>query len=461
MKKYDFMILYEVKNREFETVCLLKYELERRGYSVCVVESWQAMREPYDPVSADVMLTFALYNDNQLHYSLSFAKDVKHIINLQWEQIYTNSDLEQASLYQICGKALQAYHVSWGKMNADRLIHSCGVPTDRIIPAGHPALDWTKPLFRGYYQSRQELLEQYGIPCEKKVILFVSSFSYVNLPEVILGTELYNSQANDPRAFQRISVLSQRVILDWFREAAQAHPEFEFIYRPHPAEADNAEIVRMTQEIHNFRVISDYSVKQWISIADKVYTWYSTAVAEMFYFQKKFEILRPLEIPSSMEVTIYNDADFVTEKSVFLQSLVSEDIHFPISEETFSRYYFYDPEKYSYQILCDKCEELLLDARKKTLPAFPEYAPKAATWQDHLLQRTKIAILGLLGMLGSSPKATACLGAFSKKAADRAKFEYYTSQSIKNNGFTARQLEDMVGRITSVILANAEITKQK
>ena len=38
MRKYDFLFLYEVKNRELESLCLLKYELERRGYSVAIVQ---------------------------------------------------------------------------------------------------------------------------------------------------------------------------------------------------------------------------------------------------------------------------------------------------------------------------------------------------------------------------------------------------------------------------------------
>lgn len=36
-EKSGFPILYEVKNRELENICLLKYEIEKRGYSTEII----------------------------------------------------------------------------------------------------------------------------------------------------------------------------------------------------------------------------------------------------------------------------------------------------------------------------------------------------------------------------------------------------------------------------------------
>ena len=38
VKKVNFLFVYETKNREIESVCLICQELERRGYSVGIAE---------------------------------------------------------------------------------------------------------------------------------------------------------------------------------------------------------------------------------------------------------------------------------------------------------------------------------------------------------------------------------------------------------------------------------------
>lgn len=34
MKEFDFLFIYEHKVRELENLCLMKYELDRRGYKL-------------------------------------------------------------------------------------------------------------------------------------------------------------------------------------------------------------------------------------------------------------------------------------------------------------------------------------------------------------------------------------------------------------------------------------------
>ena len=52
MRRYDFVFLYEIKNRELESIMLLKYELIKRGYSVLIIETWNALFEKQDKIHA-------------------------------------------------------------------------------------------------------------------------------------------------------------------------------------------------------------------------------------------------------------------------------------------------------------------------------------------------------------------------------------------------------------------------
>ena len=271
MRKYDFLFLYEVKNRELESLCLLKYELERRGYSVAIVQVLHHLHRTWLclPYSATILVTFALYNDDRIRAFSGFCRDFKCIVNLQWEQIYRNrdeSDLD--TLHHIKGSACNMIHIAWGPFTADKLIDLCGISTSNVVKAGHIAMDFTKPKFHGYYMDREMLLRQYDISADKKILLFISSFSYVDIPKSILESESYQQVGISLMDFSQLSVLSQSTLFQWLRDILPRHPECIFIYRPHPVEIGSAMLAEMEDSLPNFHVIRDFSVKQWISAAD-------------------------------------------------------------------------------------------------------------------------------------------------------------------------------------------------
>ncbi len=454
MKKYDFAIIYEVKNREFETVCLLKYELERRGYSVYVVETWQWANSVFEPVCADVVLTFALYRNGQLRYAFKFIRNAKAIINMQWEQIYSNSDITQEkTIYRVCDKALEGYHVSWGRNNTQWLVERCGLPEENLIRAGHPAMDFTKPRFAGYYLDRSVLLDHYGIKKESKIVLFVSSFSYVGLPEVLLNSQDLGVL---PELQHQISVLSQQGVLEWLEKAASSHTECTFIYRPHPAEANNKKLKQIEENILNFKVIGEHSIKQWIYIADKVYTWYSTAVADAYYSGKSFSILRPIEVPEKMELTIYNKADFIKSYEEFEHSLISSNLEIPITQDVFNEYYYYDKDEYTYEIICDKCEELLKSAKNKEESAFREFEPSIVPFYKKIYRRFKEAVWSFLLEINNHAVLKCFLKCFDYEFQKKIEYREYIKQSAQKHGFMDTEIEETIKHIENTISRNAD-----
>lgn len=457
MKKYDYAIIYEVKNREFETACLIKYELERRGYSVCVMETWQRSKFYHMPVKADVVITFALYTNEQIEFALRFVQDVKAIINMQWEQIYTNADVEKASIYQICGRALDAYHISWGQYNTKRLVEDCGVPQENIILAGHPAMDLTKPKFNGYYLDRTELLKQYNIRENSKIILFVSSFSYVGLPKTITESDLYQSLGASVDSFQELSVISHQAVLKWMEAAAKKHPDYTFIYRPHPAEANNAILKQMEQELPNFCIISERSIKQWICISDKIYMWYSTAAADAYYSRKSFSILRPISIPREMEVTIYNEAEFIVTYDGFEQSLISEEEKNSISKEVFDSYYYYNKDIYTYETICNHCEAILDKVKFQTTPAFPEFESKIPGLHKRLMSMLKHVCWILLLKLNEQKFGKIMINSLGSNFIKKLEYQDYALQSVKKHNFTEKEMQDTIDKLHATIIKNTEV----
>ena len=362
MKTYDFVFVYEGKNRELESVCLLACELEKRGYSVKIIETWWSIFHYIRPVNAIVTVGHALYSSATLNYLMSFVNGCQKFVNMQWEQIFTNGDIEydvvdKNSSVGVSGIACKACHLSWGQINFDRLINKYGVNPSHARIVGNITLDFLRPEFDGFYTKREKLLQRYNISDNAEVFLFISSFAYAGLPDSILNSDLYQNQSMDANEFARISVDSQKIVLDWFERFLRENDTSIIVYRPHPAENDNLRLKEMEKKYHNFYVIGDLSVKQWIAISDKIYTWYSSAITEVYVAKKNCGILRPIEIPYESELEIYNQATFIESYEQFCESISQEKL-FPVDVEKLKQFYYIDDNIPAYIKACDYLETI-------------------------------------------------------------------------------------------------------
>lgn len=70
IEELDFLFIYEHKVRELENLCLLKYELDRRGYRTKIIhienaEALKAMRPIYH---TRVVVTMACYQNSSIEW---------------------------------------------------------------------------------------------------------------------------------------------------------------------------------------------------------------------------------------------------------------------------------------------------------------------------------------------------------------------------------------------------------
>ena len=374
----DFLFLYELKNRELENICLLKYELEKRGYSVGLINTWQYLGEKKPRINAQVMLSFALYNDKVYGFVSGYCNKYQKIINLQWEQIGTINDVNNPdSCFYIKGIPQKAVHLAWGKATKDRLV-SCGIDGKNIKITGHVGMDFLHEKLLPYYLPKDELFSQYNIPLDKKVCFFISSFaSTATLDNEDTGRESANLLSKEYATinfddFMSISTVSQERIIKWIEKVLDERDDLIFIYRPHPAEYISDELKNRISEARKFFVISEHSVKQWIITSDTIFTWYSTSLAEVYFAKKNCHILRPVEIPIEMELEIYKNAEFITTYNDFVSVIDSDSSSFPVSEVNIHYYYSQD-DSCSYMKICDVFEEVLKD-RSINVP-LPKKAP--------------------------------------------------------------------------------------
>ncbi len=364
----DFLILYEHKVRELDNICLLRAELERRGYSVEFhqIDALKRLKF-FTTKKPKVILGTALGNDIRINnYIFSTVGNINKIVNLQLEQVISKK-WENTSFFKPSGEALDITYICWGKESYERLIKN-GVKN--AVICGAIQMDFLRKEADKYFLSKEELYKKFGLDINKKVVLYISSFSMTTITEEV--REHYES-VGGIRVDDIIDVFKKSKVqtLLWIEEFLKTYPDVDFIYRLHPNEREDNSIRLLSEKYLNFKIISDLSVKQWLKIVDKVYTWISTASAEAYFADVKFDIVRPFKIPEYIDIPLYKNSQQITNKDDFLNSLNEERKNMPLNEEEIFKRYDYDEKIPAFKKICDLLEEVYntkkydCDLRKK------------------------------------------------------------------------------------------------
>ena len=442
MKKIDVLFIYETRVRELESVCLLKAEMERRGYTTAVLNTWNEIGHKGHKYEAKVVVAPSMYNDGIFDFVKDLSGNVHKLVNLQWEQIGTVGDkTSDDTRYLLKGFAHQCVNICWGDDTYDRLLTRAKIDEKYLRKTGHVAMDFCRPEYRNYYMSREDLFAKYDIPQDKEVNLFISSFSYVNLPRAQQNENLFRGV----NKFIEVSCQSFNGVLGWFDALLTEYPEQVFVYRPHPAEFENDRLKEMQNKYpHRFFVITEHSVKQWIATTDRVYTWFSTATAEAFAFGKPVAILRPTRMPEEMDTMLFEHAKKIEVYEDFV-STIKSDFEQVLSSEDFGRFYRCD-ETPAYMRVCDAIEDVLNNDEYLIVDSRPQKKEKL---KDRI---KKVAHKSLSCVAKILPKGWHCLNKYRHKV----DLDEYTKQKQSSNYASEKDIRCMQDKIEEVFFGVRE-----
>lgn len=362
MKELDFLFLYEHKVRELENLCLIKYELDRRGYKTEIryIEDAENALAVKPFVHAKVLLVMACYNNQTLEWQTKNFVKFDKVIDMQWENIVYPKDENRKDAYKNyteIGK--EVVRVAWGKQNQKRMLDVVKMDPKKLKVTGHVGMDFLRQPLTGYYLSRKELFEKYQLPLDKKVILFASPYygdqldeSYVKDMCVRFGDNWVD--------YYRFMCESQTQVLNWMEQILKADNEICFIFRPHPGHPSKC-AQELADKYENFKIISGESVKQWIVTCDKIYTGNSSVVVEAFFAKKMCQLLFPLPVTEGFELKLISDSDKIIAYEDFKSSIYAEHEKFPTPEESIEEIYLIDWNQPSYIKFANIAEEVLRD----------------------------------------------------------------------------------------------------
>ena len=356
----DFLIFYEHINREVENDTLIKYELEKRGYSCEIVHfAGPGLHRFHKRKNrAKVVVTpWLRYNSNVIKYT-QYAKKPYKLVNLQWEQVYSLSGIK-SGLVLTHGEAKKAYHTCWGENSRARLEQG-GVPKENLKIVGAIQQDYGRPLFNDYYMSKEAIAKQYNLDLNKPWILFVSSFAYATYPEQSLAALAEKYGSNIYRTAQ-LHKDSQAKMLEWIEELLKSS-DLEFIYRPHPSERLADKLVELSNNYSNFHVISERSVKQWAKVSDVVNLWISTSNAEIASMGIDYNIVRPIPVEKEKEVeSMYGETFVDNIEDFIIFNTISRSTSSERAKERLNKlehFYNYDENRAAYERVADYLEEV-------------------------------------------------------------------------------------------------------
>lgn len=370
----DFLILYEHIVREYESITLLKAELERRGYTAEIRQLLDRKKLKYFTYKKPkVLVASAMYDDKTMNsFVYNNVGVCNKVVNLHWEQVLSEEQ-ENSPFFNCGGAAAYATHTCWGKAAQDRLI-KYGVPSDNTVITGPIQMDFLRPQFEGYYKSKEELCKEFGLDPDKKMALYISSFStaYMNDREIKQLNELAGVGFDDFKLTSRKTMNTTLEWVDKFLSTPQGE-RIEFIYRRHPSEWNSPILNEMAAKHKNFHLISDYSVKRWIKAADVIFSWISTSIAEIYFAKKSCFVIRPYPVQWEYDPVVYKDCRHIDNYRDFAACFEAENPPFPIDTALMDLHYDFTDTP-SYIRVADVLERVLKEDEGDRKP-FDHFKP--------------------------------------------------------------------------------------
>ena len=362
MEQYDVLITYEIRNREVENLCLIRRELERRGYKVAMRMQYRTFFYPDEPIEAKVVVVPGYYRPRAQYYAASHTVKTTKIVNMIWEQVFAAEKEEDPEvLFSIKPWGRSAAHIAWGKHMQGRLVNEWHVDPEHVFLTGHVGLDFLREPLRNYYEDRETVFAKFGIPSDKRTHLFISSLVYADATRRVLRNSNASGDLEKPSRMVELSTKTRKILIEWFEKALEENPDDVIIYRPHPEEKGDALLKGLAERQPRFRIIPELSVKQWVLVCDKLYNWLSTSIAEVYAAGKGCALLRPVEIPRDMDIKMFHDADHITTYEQFREEFASPVQKLAVDEEKLLNYYQVYEDHFTYELICDAIEKVMKD----------------------------------------------------------------------------------------------------
>ena len=323
----DFLFLSEVKLREENALILLTEELKRRGYNAkyLLFGEWGAHRIRCD---VKVLVINSCFGIEAIEHSVyAVVGKAKKVVTLRWEQIESNAEKDKVNSYEgekIVNTSKTFNTFAWGKNYYDRMI-KIGMKEKYIHMIGPIFMDFLRFPYDSIYLSEREIKEKYFIPYNKKILLYISDFSMTDENSESVEWFLNYSGETETNRLIDFERKTQTVLLEWFEKFLKNNGDkWVIVYRPHPGCSKETKVINLSNKVRDFYVISELSGQQWIKVADKIATSYSTMISEITIARKSLIVLRPYTVPETLDFSLYSEVISINKYEMFVNAVLND-----------------------------------------------------------------------------------------------------------------------------------------
>lgn len=297
----DVLILVEHTVRELESAVVIAESLKKKGKSVAIDSpKWNMNRLPllYRP---KCVLVPWVYSSKEMKVWKHFRNSEGNrsvIINLHHEQI-TGANSSDFVLPN--SESADVYHLCWGTDYYNSIKDH--VSSSSRLLFGSPRLELVK---KARFKSSEHLIDEYGLGQYRRILYLSNSFHLQKAKEV----NYFETRGVSLKEISKSGKANTNAALKSFNLLLEKERDVQVIYRPHPSMIDRELDFKPLNELaekypDRFRIIGNYSVHHWISLADSVITFHSTCFAEAYLLKKPFALFRFHEMPPNDEPKIF------------------------------------------------------------------------------------------------------------------------------------------------------------
>lgn len=323
-KDIDIVVLYEKAHRELDVACALKVLAEERGLSVEIIQ------QDYDYCEAlehfrprVVVLPFCYQNRSNNIYLMRWRGAI--FVNMSWEQFFYPGN-RTAKTPRGDFPLRHVFHLSWSDAYSSQLA-VIGIPEQRKLQVGNPALVLYREPYRRYFSQREALADRYGLEPSRTWVFFPENYNWAFYEDSMLQQMVDDGQSQeDVTAMREFAMRSFAETMSWCNRLV-ADKEIELVLRPRPATTP----ARMAQRVEEligplpkgFHILQEETVREWILASDLVVSSYSTSLIEAAVAGKAISMLEPFELPDVLVQSWHHMAPRTTNYADF-RSLVEQ-----------------------------------------------------------------------------------------------------------------------------------------
>ncbi|SDP58855.1 CDP-glycerol glycerophosphotransferase family protein [Selenomonas ruminantium] len=270
------IIFYELISREYDVCRKIKKKIEEMGgeaYVFSITFEWYDAVVLSKKTKIDFVLMPWMYTDHNYELVQPFIENNPNVKlgNFHHEEI-SSPAYESVLLPKSENAKNSMLHFVWTGTFAESL-RLCGVKKENIFVIGNPRCDEGRTVNK----TRLDLSQEYKLNVDKKWILYAETRDaspklLASNKRDLLGLGITEAVYNQAVKYDVESL--KKTIEQLHCLPDEFFDEYEIIYRPHPGHRANASI---DQRVH---VITDYSIYEWLNVAELYVTWQSTSIFE-------------------------------------------------------------------------------------------------------------------------------------------------------------------------------------